>query len=113
MRLPNADAAYVDPTKVRDYLLSPSHPVGRFKAVFFNRLGYSQENWQQLELHLREIARSNEAELDHMTPYGRKYRIRATLMGPSDNSAEVITVWIVLENEDLPRFITAFPGGAR
>jgi hypothetical protein len=35
MKLPGADHAIVDGAKARDYLLSPEHPVGRFKAVFF------------------------------------------------------------------------------
>jgi hypothetical protein len=34
--LPNSERAIVDEAKVRDYLLSPSHPVGRFKAAFFS-----------------------------------------------------------------------------
>lgn len=42
MRLPAADRAYVDPAKVRDYLLSPVHPEGQFKAAFFRALGYSR-----------------------------------------------------------------------
>jgi hypothetical protein len=42
VQLPNPDRAVVDDAKVRDYLLSPSHPVGRFKAVFFAALGFSQ-----------------------------------------------------------------------
>jgi hypothetical protein len=42
--LPNADRAIVPEAKVRDYLLSNAHPVGRFKAVFFIALGYSAEN---------------------------------------------------------------------
>jgi len=33
MRLPGV--AVVDEAKVRDYLLSDSHPIGRFKAAFF------------------------------------------------------------------------------
>jgi hypothetical protein len=41
MKLPGADRAIVDAAKVRDYLLSPEHPVGRFKAVFFGALGYT------------------------------------------------------------------------
>jgi len=32
--LPNPERAFVAPNKVRDYLLSPSHPVGRFKARY-------------------------------------------------------------------------------
>jgi len=41
VRLPNGDRAVVDDAKVRDYLLSPTHPVGRFKSVFFMALGFS------------------------------------------------------------------------
>jgi hypothetical protein len=44
MKLPFAENALVDAEKVRDYLLSPLHPVGRFRAVFFAGLGYTQEN---------------------------------------------------------------------
>ena len=43
MKLPNADAATVDDAKVRDYLLSPEHPVGRFKARVFRSAGYRRE----------------------------------------------------------------------
>ena len=40
MKLPFAERAVVDPDKLRDYLLSSTHPVGRFKAVFFALLGW-------------------------------------------------------------------------
>jgi hypothetical protein len=51
--LPNVESAVIDPEKLRDYLLSPSHPVGRFKALLFSSLGYTQENWKQFEADLR------------------------------------------------------------
>jgi len=56
MKLPGAEAAVVEPEKVRDYLLSPTHQVGRFKAAFFAALGYSQQNWADLEQDLRNLA---------------------------------------------------------
>jgi hypothetical protein len=31
--LPNADQAIIDPVKRQGYLLSTSHPIGRFKAA--------------------------------------------------------------------------------
>ena len=34
MLLPNAQGAIIDEAKLRDYLLSEVHPVGRFKARF-------------------------------------------------------------------------------
>jgi hypothetical protein len=45
--LPGADHAVVEGGKVRDYLLSPEHPIGRFKALFFNTLGYARNQWQR------------------------------------------------------------------
>jgi hypothetical protein len=59
--LPNAKRALVAPNKVRDYLLSPSHPVGRFKAAVFAALGYTQENWERLRDDLLAIASSGTA----------------------------------------------------
>ena len=32
LRIPNADRAVIEPTKLHDYLLSRGHPVGRFTA---------------------------------------------------------------------------------
>lgn len=48
MKLPNANSAIVDEAKVRDYLLSPEHPVGRFKARVFVAVGYRRQAWQRL-----------------------------------------------------------------
>jgi hypothetical protein len=53
VRLPNADLAEIDPQKLHGYLLSQTHPVGRFKARFFAALGYSAERWSEFEADLR------------------------------------------------------------
>lgn len=39
VHLPNAGHVVVDPAKLHDYLLSPFHYSGRFKATFFESLG--------------------------------------------------------------------------
>lgn len=109
MRLPEADRVVIDSRKLRDYLLSLEHPVGRFKAVFFARLGFTQERWQVFDRRLREIAVGNEAEDTERTDHGQKYVVRATLTGPAGRSARIVTVWIVLNHETAPRFVTAYP----
>lgn len=38
--IPNIERAVVEPAKIRDDLLSATHPVDRFKAAFFRALGY-------------------------------------------------------------------------
>jgi hypothetical protein len=74
MKMPGAQRAVVEPTKVRDYLLSPIHPVGRFKATFFAGIGYSGENWQALQTWLLQVALSDDASLGVASEYGQKVR---------------------------------------
>ncbi len=112
MRLPNAERAIVDEAKVRRYLLSAEHPVGRFKAAFFRRLGFTDANWPELQQALLSFAASADATLDSTSAYGRKFRVRAMLQGPTGRAISVVSVWIVRSGEDVPRFVTAFPGGA-
>ena len=45
--------------------------------------------------------------------FGQKYEVRGILEGPSGGRADVVTAWIVLDGEESPRFVTAFPGEAR
>ena len=56
MKLPGRGRAVVDPAKLRDYMLSDAHPVGRFKAAFFRSLGYDRADWERLESDLRQLA---------------------------------------------------------
>jgi hypothetical protein len=111
LRLPNAAQAVVDPAKVRDYLLSPEHPVGRAKARFFGALGFRRADWSALRDALLAHARG-EAEPAGGGAHGQKYAVRGILQGPAGREAPVVSVWIVLTGEDVPRLVTAYPGEA-
>jgi hypothetical protein len=106
--LPNSSKAVIAPEKLRDYLLSPIHPIGRYKALFFRTLGYDQTSWQQLETDLLSFA-SLPAEPLESTEYGPKYAIIGPLTGLNGRVAEIVTVWIILAGTDVPRFVTAYP----
>ena len=110
MKLPAAERAVIEAAKIRDYLLSTSHPVGRFKTPFFTGLGYTRANWRGLEADLRNLAATGDAQPGQPSPYGQKYEIRGILRGPSGKYSEVLTVWIILVSGDVPQFVTAFPG---
>ena len=107
--LQNSDHAFVDPSKVRDYLLSSSHPIGRFKATVFAALGYSQENWQQLRDDLLRLGQTGIASPGHPSSFGQTFEVGGNLIGPSGRSGSFVTVWIVRTGEQIPRFVTAFP----
>jgi hypothetical protein len=95
---------------LRDYLLSHEHPIGRFKAAFFEALGYRQVEWVRLQTALLALGQSGAAVDGQSSQFGQKYEVRGTLKGPSDREAEVVTVWVVLAGEVVPRFVTAYPG---
>lgn len=111
MQIPNADRALIEPAKLHAYLLSRTHPIGRFKAAFFLALGYSPENWEQFEADLRGQHLPHDATAEEPTAYGQKYVIRATLVGPAGRPAEVVSVWVIRRGENFPRFVTAYPEG--
>ena len=108
MKLRNADTANVPSDKLRDYLLSRSHPIGRFKSMFFRSLGYDLDNHEVLDRDIRSLV-SGDAEESETNEFGTKYLVHGALHGPNGNSADIVTVWIILAGEDIPRFVTAYP----
>jgi len=109
VKLPNFERAIIPREKLLDYLLSSAHPVGQFKARFFRSLGYTNDNWTKLERDIREIL-NNDAIVTEQTEYGQKYVVTGIIQGPTNKSAKIVTAWIILDDEKLPRFITAHPG---
>ena len=109
--LPNTRAAEIPIEKVRDYLLSTTHPVGRFKAAYFSSLGFNSGNPEQLLAAIRKIVESEAAFAADRTEYGQKYVVRGSITGPNGQTSVLDTVWIVLNSGSHPRFITAYPGG--
>jgi hypothetical protein len=104
----NRNAAVIPAEKLHDYLLSPTHPIGRYKATFFRALGYDPSNWQVLESDLRSLLSLHAEQLD-LTEYGRKYAVSGAITGPNGRIAEIVAVWIILVGEEMPRFVTAYP----
>lgn len=112
MRLPNADRAVVEARKVREYLLALDHPIGRAKARFFRALGVDQRAWTRLQEALQRHAVDGEAEEQTQSPYGRKFLVRGSLVGPGGAAVPLVSVWIIVPEDDRPRLVTAYPGGS-
>ena len=54
MKLPRANQARVDESKVAEYLLARDHPDGGSKARFFERFGFHAAEWIVLSAALKE-----------------------------------------------------------
>ena len=82
-RIPNYGKAIIDPVKLKDYVLSDTHPIGRFKAVLFQQMGYTWKDWEQFAGDIRIQHLSLDAELGEKTKYGQKYIITSQQLADS------------------------------
>jgi len=108
VRLPEADRVVIDEEKVRGYLLSRTHPVGRFKARVFAALGFDAGTADAFVRELRHIAATGDVASDEEIEFGRKYTVLGELRGPA-GAARVLTVWIQERGQANVRLVTVRP----
>jgi hypothetical protein len=100
MKLPNAEHAFVDIAKLRDYSLSTQHKEGKHKArVFAAALGVGIDDAEWLRSKLLSVARSDDCRLGRETEPGQRYLIDFE-MSREGKSARLRSVWIVRTEED-------------
>ena len=104
------ETLHVKDAKARDYLLSSSHSVVRFKARFFRSLGFTEENWHELKSALLRLGQDGEMSGPLPSGHGSKCLVSGTLVGPNGRSAKVLSVWIVPHDSTVARLVTAMPG---
>ena len=108
MKLPFRERAYVAPSKVADYLLSQTHPVGRWKAKVFRSAGFDETNLSELEEALLWVALSHDVSSAEPTAHGTKYVVEGEIGTPSGRVLAIRTVWIIESGTQTPRLVTAY-----
>lgn len=105
----------IDPTKalitsekLTGYLLSKTHPIGRYKSAFFLGLGFTSDEPAVLAAALKALL-TTAAEPGEVTEFGQKVLARGPILGPNGQSGRVLAVWIILSGEEQLRFVTAYP----
>ena len=83
----------LDPTKaviagekLTGYLLSKTHPIGRYKSGFFLGLGFSSDEPAALALTLKSLLAA-EVEFGEVTEFGQKVLTRGEILGPTASPA--------------------------
>jgi hypothetical protein len=109
VKLPNAENAIITQDKLTEYLLSPSHLIGKWKARFFLSIGFSKTKTDDLKSALLHVAKSGEVTNRQTTDFGIKYVVDGVIRGPSGKTANVRTVWVQEQGQDQPRLVTAYP----
>jgi hypothetical protein len=109
MIIPNAEHAFIDIRKLRDYTLNAQHRVGRHKArLFASIVGITQEDVGALRDILLAVVRTHEAELGEKDAHGQRYELDF-MMRWQEQQALVRSVWNIRPNEQHPRFVTCYP----
>ena len=91
--------------KLTKYLLVPLPKDD--KSKFLQQAGYTLDNWQQLEVDLRSQVLIKPAQFVEQTLYGKKYKIQATLTGVNGVKLDIITIWMVTDQQ--VKFVTLVP----
>jgi hypothetical protein len=109
VKISNADKAFVDIRKLRDYSLNPAHRVGKHKArLFASLLGMKIDDAEEFRDLLLNIARTHDAEMQEKDEHGQRYRIDC-IVSWHENQTLARSVWNVRPDEDFPRLITCYP----
>lgn len=109
MKLPNRENAYIPPAKLKAYLLSETHSVGKSKAKLLRSLGFNETNVEPLKQGLLSIALSEDVEDVISSSHGVKYIIEGEIKTLGGGVIKMRTVWIVDKGQERPRFVTAYP----
>ena len=109
MKLPYRENAFIPPPKLKDYLLSETHPIGKAKSKFFRGAGFNEMNLDMLEQGLLNMALAEDVIEVGSSPHGTKYILDGPVLTPTGRIVHIRTVWIIDTGQDRPRFVTAFP----
>lgn len=108
-KLPNAARAYVDPAKITDYLLCPTHPKGGPKCAFFESFGFTIVRWEQLRDALLTHGTMYDVLAAYPIDWGMMFEIKGTLAAPDGRIPTVLVARSIRTGEDFPRLVTVVP----
>ena len=107
-KLPNAENAIIEVTKLRDYCLSPQHPRGRHKARRFqDLLGLTTSDADWLKQKLLAGVAIEPAEKQETDSFGSRWRVDIPLTRQG-KAVVVRTGWIIRTGDQNPRLITCW-----
>lgn len=109
MDIPSGYQLEVSKAKVVDYLMNERHPDGRSKARFFLAEGFNPENWELLATVLKEQYMDAPSIQKEPVTWGEVHIVEAPLRSKSGKMRLIRSVWVIENNSQLVRLVTAYP----
>ena len=109
-RVPGAESALIEDSKLLEYALSLEHSVGRAKAVFFQSIGYTRDEYEDLKVGILEVLPYVEGRFVKKNPDDADNweAIISIRRRDKHGTAGICTVWEVREGRPT-RLITVYP----
>lgn len=93
--------------KLTNYLLV--HKKRNDKSAWLTKARYTLDNWEILEIDLRNQILPQNAVETEKTAFGQMFEISGSLIGPNGKALSVITIWMIDRITANTRFITMYP----
>lgn len=108
MKLPNAEAAFIDMKKLRDYTLNPNHSRGKHKArLFASILSLTTEDADELRSIILAAIQQHDAVLGLNDQYGQRYIVDFPVTRQGQQ-ANIRSIWITRPSETFPRLTSCY-----
>jgi filamentous hemagglutinin len=102
------DNVIINPHKLTHYALDPQSPKGKHKAIVFERLGFTKENYTELLKQLQTKSWTTEANSYGEDEYGKRYTLEIMIETPTGQLATVVTGWLVPKNTREAHLVTLY-----
>jgi len=79
MKIPNNHHSFVADNKITDFLLSDIHEIGKHKADFFNRFGFSISDVDTFKGSLIQHSIDRDIEKTKDSDFGIKYELKCEI----------------------------------
>eukprot|EP00388_Colpodella_angusta_P011795 GDKJ01030073.1.p1 GENE.GDKJ01030073.1~~GDKJ01030073.1.p1 ORF type:complete len:131 (-),score=17.33 GDKJ01030073.1:341-733(-) len=109
MKIPNNSQSFVANSKITEYLLSEIHEIGKHKADFFKRFGFTISNIDFFKGSLIQHSIERDIEKTTDSDFGIKYELKCEIKTPDERNPCIVTVWIVEKGQVDPKLVTAYP----
>lgn len=95
LRLSNSENVIIPDGKFTQYLFAGSNENGLAKGMAFtSRLGYSVDNWKELQNEIRKKASQYPSKYKDNNGYGDRYEQKIILYGKNGTPANVVVGWL-------------------
>lgn len=109
MSVPYAHNVEVPDRKLTGYLLDHAHPQNKGKAAFYEIVGFTKENSNDLRAALLSHVFANEVAKFIQTDFGIWYVVEGWMPCPNGRQYLIRSVWFIENGEEIPKLVTAYP----